>query len=285
MSARATVLPRAPRKPTKPAKPTLSATVNSYKQCLAISWPMLARWWSASRAIPAYRPRTGWEGHGTAQSEVATNLPASANNYFSLAVFRPDEAGQFRRLKARFQALHAVMLDDIGTKVAMERLTLPTLLVAGNLTRQLSSWVSTARAADRWSGRRPAHGRDRRRRTVRPRIDWSQDAAGPAASWSERQALAAVPCRMVEWSPELRYSVGELVDGLELDMTEARRPERQGTRRAQERPLDGDPVWIPRPDENAVLVALRHRGLYKAPLGDGKHDITCPWVNGAHQRS
>ena len=23
---------------------------------------------------------------------------------------------------------------------------------------------------------------------------------------------------------------------------------------------------------------MRDRGLYKAPLGDGKHDITCPWV-------
>jgi hypothetical protein len=33
-----------------------------------------------------------------------------------------------------------------------------------------------------------------------------------------------------------------------------------------------------RPDENGVLAALRSRGLYKAPLGGGKHDITCPWV-------
>ena len=27
-----------------------------------------------------------------------------------------------------------------------------------------------------------------------------------------------------------------------------------------------------------MLVALRDRGLYKGPLGDGKHDITCPWA-------
>ena len=85
-------------------------------------------------------------------------------------------------------------------------------------------------------------------------------------------------CRMVEWSPELRYSVDELVDGLQLEMASAGRPKRQSTRPAQERPSDGDPVWIPRPEENGVLVALRDRGLYKAPLGDGKHDITCPWV-------
>ena len=26
------------------------------------------------------------------------------------------------------------------------------------------------------------------------------------------------------------------------------------------------------------MAALRNRGLYKAPLGEGKHDITCPWV-------
>jgi hypothetical protein len=45
-----------------------------------------------------------------------------------------------------------------------------------------------------------------------------------------------------------------------------------------ERQADGDPVWIPPPDENAVLAALRKRDLYKAPLGEGRHDITCPWV-------
>jgi hypothetical protein len=50
---------------------------------------------------------------------------AEANNYFSLAVFQPDDAGQYRRRKSQFQGLCAVMLDDIGSKVSMERLTLP----------------------------------------------------------------------------------------------------------------------------------------------------------------
>jgi hypothetical protein len=85
-------------------------------------------------------------------------------------------------------------------------------------------------------------------------------------------------CRMIEWSPELRYSIGELVDGLQLEMVSATRSARSNTRAGQQCPSDGDPVWIPRPEENSVLAALRDRGLYKAPLGDGKHDITCPWV-------
>ena len=121
-----TVFPDGLAKPTKPTKPTWLATVNSCWRCSATTWRMRARWWSASRATrPAY-PRKVWFGRPwQGNTEVSTSLPASANNYFSLAVFRPDEAGQYRRQKARFHALHAVMLDDVGTKVAMERLTLP----------------------------------------------------------------------------------------------------------------------------------------------------------------
>jgi hypothetical protein len=54
-----------------------------------------------------------------------TALPAEVNNYFSLSTFRPDDAGEYRRRKAQFVALHVVMLDDIGGKVPMERVTLP----------------------------------------------------------------------------------------------------------------------------------------------------------------
>jgi hypothetical protein len=35
----------------------------------------------------------------------------------------------------------------------------------------------------------------------------------------------------------------------------------------------------PRAAENPVVAALKARGLYKTPLGSGKHDITCPWVH------
>lgn len=57
--------------------------------------------------------------------DITTALPGDANNYFSLVAFRPHEAGQYRRQKVLFVTLHAVMLDDVGSKVAMDRLTLP----------------------------------------------------------------------------------------------------------------------------------------------------------------
>jgi hypothetical protein len=215
-----------------------------------------------------------WQG----TLDLSNSLPACANNYFSLAVFKSDEAGHFRRQKARFQALHAVMLDDIGTKVALERLTVaPSWLLETSPGNHQAGYLLSEPLADG---------------SVADRLMNAVVASGlcdPGAN-GPRARLARLPvavngkhtppfqCRMAEWSPELRYSVEDLIDGLQLEMTSVGRPARQGTRAAQQRPSDGDPVWIPRPEENSVLVTLRDRGLYKAPLGDGKHDITCPWV-------
>jgi hypothetical protein len=228
---------------------------------------------------PAGVPTRVWFGRpwqGTLDFSVG--LLTGANNYFSLAVFRPDEAGHFRRQKARFHALYAVMLDDIGTKVALERLTLPpSWLLETSPGNHQAGYLLSEPLADG---------------SVADGLMNAIVAAGlcdPGAS-GPRARLARLPvavngkhtppfqCHMVEWSPELRYSVKELVDGLQLEMASNRRPVRQSTRAAQQRPNDGDPVWIARPEENSVLVALCDRGLYKAPLGDGKHDITCPWV-------
>ena len=229
---------------------------------------------------PANVPAKVWFGRPWQSTpEASVCLPASANNYFSLAIFRPDEAGQFRRQKARFQALCAVMLDDVGTKVILERLTLPP------------SWLLETSPGNHQAGYLLGEPLEDGR--VAERLMNAIVAAGlcdPGAN-GPRARLARLPvavngkhtppfqCRMVEWTPALRYSVEDLVDGLQLEWASAARPTRRSTRAAQQRPSDGDPVWIPRPEENCVLTALRDRSLYKAPLGDGKHDVTCPWVS------
>lgn len=193
---------------------------------------------------PASVPAKVWFGRPwQGEPDVSASLPADANNYFSLAVFRPDEAGQFRR-QTRFQALHAVMLDDVGTKVARERLTLPP------------SWLLETSAGNHQAGyllRAPLQDG-----VTSDRLMDAIVAAGlcdPGAN-GPRARLARLPlgvngkhtppfrCRVVEWSPELRYSVEELVDGLQLEMAPSGRPKRHGARLATERPNDGDPVWI-----------------------------------------
>ena len=78
-------------------------------------------------------------------------------------------------------------------------------------------------------------------------------------------------------SAEEQAAVDELINGLQLDMEQSERRVRTGSS-PQPSPCGAEAVVIPTPSENPVLAALYERQLYRRPLGDGKHDITCPWV-------
>jgi len=54
--------------------------------------------------------------------QVAVNLSAANNNYLGCASFYPGDDGSFKARKAQFAACHFLMLDDLGTKVPLERL-------------------------------------------------------------------------------------------------------------------------------------------------------------------
>ena len=211
--------------------------------------------------------------------DAADNLPEPNNNYFSLAIFRPDDAGRYRRQKARFAGLSAVMLDDLGSKVPLERLTLkPSWLLETSDGNYQAGYLLTDPITDGPTA-------DRLMNAVIEAELCDPGASGP------RSRLARLPvavngkhsppfrCRMRLWDPELRYTPEELVEGLQLEMRETRRSRSSKSTSAREGAKADDPVLIPRPEENVIIAALRERGLYKAPLGEGKHDITCPWVD------
>ena len=146
--------------------------------------------------------------------------PLLNNNYFSLAVFRPNEAGRWRRQKAQFVALQAIMLDDLGGKIPMERLTLkPTWLLEtspGNYQAgyALRERLSNGKLADSLMNAVVTAG-----------------LCDPGAN-GPRARLARLPvavngkhqppyhCTLETWNPELRYSVEEVADGLQLDMVQ-----------------------------------------------------------------
>ncbi len=225
---------------------------------------------------PAKVAKAAWWGVAWCYGTAA---PApEANNYFSLAAFRPDESGQYRRRKAQFNALHAVMLDDVGTKVALDRLTLPPswLLETSPDNFQagyiLKEPIQETVVADRLVNAIVAAGL------------CDPGANGPTARLARLPEAVngkhdpAFHCRMREWESNRRYTIQELIDGLQLDMRPLGRPQvNADNRHAEDSDCDG-PVLIPSPTENAVVAALRVKNLYKAPLGDGKHDVTCPWV-------
>lgn len=205
-------------------------------------------------------------------------MAATANNYFSLASFRPDEAGRYRRRKSQFVALHVVMLDDIGTKVAFDRLSVPpTWLLETSPGNFQAGYALVEPVQDGALADRLMH------------TMISAGLCDPGAN-GPRARLARLPvgangkhsptfqCRLASWCPDRRYSVEQIVEGFDLEMTQGGRPARRQARSAENACQDEDGVFVPGPDDNPVISALTDRGLYKSPLGDGKHDITCPWV-------
>src|SRR5262249_30597137 len=149
-------------------------------------------------------PGSAWAG----QPWLGGGVPVqpTANSYFSVSAYRPDQAGGYRRQKRQFAGLYAVMLDDIGTKVPAEKITLDpswaTETSAGNFQVGfiLRDPITDAAAADR---------------LMKAIIDaglCDEGAGGPTAR------LARLPqgingkysppfvCQMTDWNPELRYS-------------------------------------------------------------------------------
>lgn len=54
--------------------------------------------------------------------DAAARLREDTNNFVALGSYRPDESGELRRRKGQCAAVHALLLDDLGTKCSMERL-------------------------------------------------------------------------------------------------------------------------------------------------------------------
>jgi hypothetical protein len=217
-------------------------------------------------------------------------LPASNNNYINGSSFYPGNDGSFKAQKGQFAACHFLMLDDIGTKVLQERLR----------GFNLSALIETS--PGNYQGiimlAEPITDGNVATRLLNALIDaglCDAGASGPLTRWARLPVAIngkpkhadgdGVPflCRLAEWNPDARYTPEQIIDGLQLKLPPAGRPPKtvkattknvRGTASDQ-----GDDVWLPKAEVNPVLVALQARGLYKTPLGSGKHDVTCPWVN------
>jgi len=208
-------------------------------------------------------------------------LEADSNNFVGCSSFYPGDDGSFRARKGSFAACHFLMLDDLGTKVPLERL--------GNFEL---SWLIETSPGNFQGGiilEEPLTDGDAAARLLDAVIEaglCDAGAATPMTRWARLpvaingkakhfdEAGNPFQCRMVEWRPDCRYTPQEIVERLQLELVPAGH---------QQSPLDQtweapSNVLIPRPPENPVIEALKTQGLYKTQLGPGKHDVTCPWV-------
>ncbi len=231
----------------------------------------------------------GWQAKRAEQ--ISASLSASNNNYISCASFYPGVDGSLKARKSQFAACHFLMLDDLGTKVPLDRLAGFEL-----------SWLIETSPGNYQGGiilESPITDGVLAVRLLNAVIDsglCDAGSNGPLSRWARLPVAingkpkyvdenkAAFQCRLLEWRPDRRYKPQEIVDGLQLQLASAGRPKKAI------RPLafpddvarnignDSDYVLTPKAAENPVITALKARGLYKTPLGSGKHDMTCPWV-------
>ncbi|ARO88765.1 hypothetical protein EBAPG3_013855 [Nitrosospira lacus] len=228
----------------------------------------------------------GWTANSSEQ--VVDNLSAGHNNYVGCSSFYPGDDGSFKARKDRFAACHFLMLDDLGTKVSFDRLAGFEL-----------SWLIETSPGNHQGGiilADPITDGAAAVRLLTAVIDaglCDPNATGPLSRWARlpvaingklkyaNDAGEPFRCRLIEWRPEKRYTPQEIVDRLQLELAPAGRPKKEAklsedNRRSMGK--DADDVLTPKAAENPVVAAFKARGLYKTPLGSGKHDITCPWV-------
>jgi hypothetical protein len=229
----------------------------------------------------------GWPA---SRADLAANsLSAANNNYVGCSSFYPGDDGSFKARKAQFAGCHFLMLDDIGTKVPLDRLD------------GFGSWLIETSPGNHQGGiilAEPLTDGAVAVRLLNAVIDaglCDAGAAGPLSRWARLpvaingkpkyagEAGAPFQCRLLEWRPDNRYTPQEVVDRLQLELAPAGRPKRTAKPSASSDGAspgsgnDADDVLTPKAAENPVVAALKARGLYKTPLGSGKHDMTCPW--------
>lgn len=230
---------------------------------------------------PATAGKNSWFGKPWIADK--TQLPDDCNNYISFATFKPDDEDKYRRQKKQFAGLFAVMLDDVGVKVEWDRITLePSWKIetsSGNFQIGFildEPITATTKADNLLNSIIEADLCDPGSNGACARIG----RLPVAINGKHKNADGHWLCQLKGWNPKRRYSVREIVDGLQIELKDYSQQRRtQGRKNNQQADPYQDDVHIPRADENPIITALKNSGRYKQPLGSGKHDITCPWVH------
>ena len=229
----------------------------------------------SAKLVVCKKPDNPEEGGWHAEACPCDTSDSTQNWYALPSLCDPDENGQFRAKKSLATQVFAVMLDDINTKVPLERLDTcpPTWLIETSPGNFQAGYIFSAPIT--------AQQADELKIALIDADLCDKGATGGATRWMRlpvgingkpKYGTPSFECKLYEWHPERRYSVDEIFDLLELV-----RPQWTG---APVGSLTGkDDVYTPRANENEVVSALKTKGLYKKPIGNGCHDITCPWVH------
>ncbi len=216
----------------------------------------------------------GWRAQPWAPGKPLPTLNPFANNYVCVSSFHPTLNGEFYRRKVLFAGLHAVMIDDLGTKLPMSDLKLePSVLVEtspGNfqawlfLEEPIRSVVAAETLIDQMIRRGITPDADPGMRGV-TRI--ARLPVGSNGKEKYRSATGAVwPQRVASANLGLRYTPEDIAKVYGLDLTPPHRaPSASRPRRGADQ-------------EHANLIDLL-RALDTEPeeMREGYYTLLCPW--------
>ncbi len=208
-----------------------------------------------------------------------TNLP-ELNWYALPSLYQPDDTGRYRAKKELAVSVHAVMVDDVGTKVSADHFAScpPSWAIETSPGNCQYGYILIEPITE-------LHVADKLKEKLIEAELCDSGATGGTARWMRLPvAINGRPkygdpspkCRLVQWRPELKYTVDQLYSAFGLLQEQVAPSNNSATKAVNEQP--GQTQLSD--DAASVIEALQAKGLYKTALGSGKHDITCPWVHG-----
>jgi hypothetical protein len=226
----------------------------------------------------------GWSPSDGA--EVESICTAGLNTYFNCASFMPGEDGALAARKDSAAGYHALMLDDVGTKV--DRALLGSVTPTWDLETSPGNYqvgfrldppLRDAADVDRFQKAIAAAGLTDKGALGMAR--WGRLPTGINGKAKYKSGGKPFYCRLTAWNPGTAYSAQDLLTMLAPGSSvQNAKVSAIGPIRSRRPRTAIDPRVYSLPvDENAVLATFKQRGLHKGILGPGKHDVTCPRVH------
>lgn len=199
-----------------------------------------------------------------------------ANNYVCVSSFNSTPEGKFYRRKILFNALHCVMIDDLGTKLPMGDLKLkPTVLIEtspGNfqawlfLERPIPSIAQAETLIDQMIAAGISAEMDPGMKGVTRVARVPVGANGKAKYRGPKNEVWEQ--RVHEAELDLRYTPEAIADAYGLDLTVRR-----------EAPPPPPPRSGVDVERATVVKWLQVLGYHKEMVRPGYHEIVCPWLH------
>lgn len=234
------------------------------REFLTALFPGAIPWINHYQHDPDEKQRGQWTGAPFING-IDVEWPGE-NTYFSIMSIRDPTAG---RVDTNFNALHVIMVDDVNTKVAKDKL--PELTPTWELQTSIKSG-DVANFQYGYALNVPCTDQPRAKRLIdHLTVHGFSDAGAGGVNRYARLPVGSntkggidQPHKLVSFDPNIRYSIEQLEQAFGVDT--------HSSATSDNRPRLGI-------EHDTLLKALDERGRVKKKLGEGKWDITCPWVH------